>query len=149
MGNPYAMGEIEKYLARWWFQPTWQNISQNGSFAQLGVKIENIWNHHLVGEYPPRKKQTTWDPPLGKARKIPIDSQGAKRFPCDRCQEVPILSVPCYHQEFQVPKMEGFLNLMTGYFGGGFPPKISLTYSLYGWGFLHFRYLKSLVMLSL
>ena len=24
------------------------------------------------------------------------------------------------HQEFQVPKMEGFLNLMFGYFGGGF-----------------------------
>ena len=29
---------------------------------------------------------------------------------------------PC-HQEFQVPKMEGFLNLTFGYFGGG----ISLT----------------------
>ncbi len=25
-----------------------------------------------------------------------------------------------YHQEFQVPKMEGFLNLIFGYFGGGF-----------------------------
>ena len=29
------------------------------------------------------------------------------------------------HQKFQVPKMEGFLNLIFGYFGGGF---------------LHFRY---------
>ena len=26
-----------------------------------------------------------------------------------------------YHQEYQVPKMEGFLNLIAGYFGGGFP----------------------------
>ena len=25
-----------------------------------------------------------------------------------------------YHQEFQVPKMEGFLNLIFGYFGVGF-----------------------------
>ena len=27
----------------------------------------------------------------------------------------------CYHQTFQVPKTEGFLNLISGYFGGGFP----------------------------
>ncbi len=40
--------------------------------------------------------------------------------------------------------MEGFLNLIAGYFGGGF----SLTYSLYRWGFLHFRYLKSLVIVG-
>ena len=26
------------------------------------------------------------------------------------------------HQEFQVPEMEGFLNLIFGYFGGGVPP---------------------------
>ena len=25
-----------------------QNISQMGSFPQLGVKIKNVWNHHLV-----------------------------------------------------------------------------------------------------
>ena len=29
------------------------------------------------------------------------------------------------HQEFEVPKMEGFLDLMFGYFGDGF----SLTYA--------------------
>ena len=26
---------------------TLKNISQIGSFFQVGVKIENIWNHHL------------------------------------------------------------------------------------------------------
>ena len=25
-----------------------KNISQNGNFPQIGVKIKNIWNHHLV-----------------------------------------------------------------------------------------------------
>ena len=25
-----------------------KNISQNGSFPQVGVKIKNLWNHHLV-----------------------------------------------------------------------------------------------------
>ena len=29
------------------------------------------------------------------------------------------------HQEFQVPKMEGFLNLIFGYFGGWVSPYIS------------------------
>ena len=25
-----------------------KNISQNGNFLQIGVKIKNLWNHHLV-----------------------------------------------------------------------------------------------------
>ncbi len=37
------------------------------------------------------------------------------------------------------------LNLIRLFWGWGFP-YISLTYSLYMWGFLHFRYLKCLVM---
>ncbi len=24
-----------------------KNISQNGNLPQIGVKIENVWNHHL------------------------------------------------------------------------------------------------------
>ena len=45
-------------------------------------------------------------------------------------------------------KMEG-LNLMFGCFGGGFPLHyISLAYSLYRWGFLHFRCLKCLMIQS-
>ena len=35
-------------LSRWWFQPTWKNISQNWNLLQIGVNIKNIWNHHLV-----------------------------------------------------------------------------------------------------
>ena len=143
--------ELKKYLARWVFSTHLKNISQNGSFPQLGVKIKNTWNHHLVGEYPPRKIKKTWDPPKSvKAGKIPIDSP--------RCQTVPMWSLPggcaliCarpWHQEFQVPQNGGFPEPYDRRFWGWISPYISLTYSLYRWGFLHFRYLKSLVMLSL
>ena len=30
------------------FSTPLKNISQNGNFPQVGVKIKNIWNHHLV-----------------------------------------------------------------------------------------------------
>ena len=29
------------------FNP-FENISQNGSFPQVGVNIKNLWNHHQV-----------------------------------------------------------------------------------------------------
>ena len=32
----------------WWFQPIFINISQIGNLPQVGVKIKNISNHHLV-----------------------------------------------------------------------------------------------------
>ena len=48
------------------------------------------------------------------------------------------------HQEFQVPKMEGFLYLIRLFLGWG-SPYISLTYSLHIGEYLHFRYLKCLV----
>ena len=32
-----------------------ENISQNGNLPQLGVKVKNIWNHHL--EKAPRSFQ--------------------------------------------------------------------------------------------
>ena len=33
----------------WWFQPIWKILySQIGSFPQVGVKIKNVWNHHLA-----------------------------------------------------------------------------------------------------
>ena len=54
------------------------------------------------------------------------------------------VELQCNHQELQVPKME-VLNLIRPFWGWVFP-YISLTYSLYRWGFLHFRYLKCLVM---
>ena len=55
------------------------------------------------------------------------------------------------HQEFQVPKMDGFnkKNLMFfGYFGGGeIPVSISRIHTAYmGGSYLHFRYLKCLVV---
>ena len=44
-----------------------KNISQIGSFPQVGVKIKNVWNHHLVlslldsKEYQEHEKKTIWD----------------------------------------------------------------------------------------
>ena len=36
-------------LPSWWFQPFWKiYISQIGNLPQVGVKIKNIWNHHLA-----------------------------------------------------------------------------------------------------
>ena len=54
------------------------------------------------------------------------------------------------HQEFQVPKMEGFnkkKRMFFGYFGGGeIPVSISRIHTAYiGVSYLHFRYLKCLV----
>ena len=53
-------------------------------------------------------------------------------------------AVRYHHQAFQVPKME-VLSLIRLFWGWVFP-YISLTYCLYRWGFLHFRYLKCLVI---
>ena len=51
-----------------------------------------------------------------------------------------------FHQEFQVPKMEGFLNLIRLFLGWGFP-YISRIHTAYiGVSYLHFRYLKCLVI---
>ena len=56
----------EKSLTSLWFQPIWTNISQIGSFLQVGVKIKNAWNHHLVESalHPPKPKKqvqsSTW-----------------------------------------------------------------------------------------
>ena len=35
-------------VSSWWFQPVWKKFSQIGNMPQVGVKIKNIWNHHLV-----------------------------------------------------------------------------------------------------
>ena len=32
----------------WWFQPIWKILVQIGSFPQIGMKIKNLWNHHLA-----------------------------------------------------------------------------------------------------
>ena len=40
---------LEKLISGWWFQPIWKILeSKWGSFPQIGVKIKNIWNRHLV-----------------------------------------------------------------------------------------------------
>ena len=42
-------GEFFGRFSTWWFQPSWNMLySQNGNLPQVGVNIENIWNHHLV-----------------------------------------------------------------------------------------------------
>ena len=46
----------------WWFQPIWKILySQIGSSPQVGMKIKNIWNHHLdmvINHF-----NKSWDPP--------------------------------------------------------------------------------------
>ncbi len=35
-------------ITGWWFQPIWKYYrSQIGNLPQIGVKIKNVWNHHL------------------------------------------------------------------------------------------------------
>ena len=43
------------------FNP-FENFGRIGSFPQVGVKIKNIWNHHLD------KTRSTIDPPMPSAR---------------------------------------------------------------------------------
>ena len=31
----------------WWFQPIWKILVKMGISSQIGMKIKNIWNHHL------------------------------------------------------------------------------------------------------
>ena len=52
LGSRYIYIYIE-YLIRnfssWWFQPISKILySQIGSFPQVGMKIKNMWNHHLA-----------------------------------------------------------------------------------------------------
>ena len=37
--------EAWKFHPGWWFQPIWKIL-----VPQVGVKIKNIWNHHLASE---------------------------------------------------------------------------------------------------
>ena len=40
---------IETSSSRWWFQPIWKIWSSNSIISPgFGVKIKNIWHHHLV-----------------------------------------------------------------------------------------------------
>ena len=37
------------YFSSWWFQPLWNICSSNWIISPgIGVKIKNLWNHHLV-----------------------------------------------------------------------------------------------------
>ena len=38
---------LQQFTSSSWFQPNWKNTSQIGSFHRRGMKITNIWKHHL------------------------------------------------------------------------------------------------------
>ena len=42
------------------FQPPLKNISQNGNLRQIGVKINNIWNHHPENDHLRCKAVDAW-----------------------------------------------------------------------------------------
>ena len=49
MTLPYYPGNSYQFFFFWLVVSTpLKNISQIGSFPQVGLKIKNIWNHHLV-----------------------------------------------------------------------------------------------------
>ena len=57
MGNMIGVAKLEEFLDQKWWVTSWlvvstqlKNISQIGSFPQVGVKIRNVWNHQL-GEW--------------------------------------------------------------------------------------------------
>ena len=37
----------KKAVTRWWFQPIWKILGQNGNLPQAGMKIKTTWKHHL------------------------------------------------------------------------------------------------------
>ena len=43
---PKQLRLVVEIPSTWWFQPPLKNISQIGSFPQVGVQIKNLWNHH-------------------------------------------------------------------------------------------------------
>ena len=134
--NKTSLSFKETYTS-WWFQPIWKILVKFPNLPQIGVKINNIWNHHPV--YPP-----PWS--LHILEKIGRPAIGEVTWHCgmdfmDNYPRAAVSSLESWrkrsemgyvrpnHQTFQVPKMEGFLNLMFGYLGDEF----SLTYSLYRW----------------
>ena len=40
-------GDFQPFSS-WRFQPIWKILVKIGSFPQVGVKIKNVWNHHLA-----------------------------------------------------------------------------------------------------
>ena len=44
----FFLGEDVKivFITGWWFQPLLKNITEIGSLPQVGLKCQNIWNHH-------------------------------------------------------------------------------------------------------
>ena len=50
-----------------------KNTSQNGNLPQIGVKIKNVWNHHLVDkiEWNPTNKKKWRHPCSLESRKYP------------------------------------------------------------------------------
>ena len=47
-----------------------------------------------------------------------------------------MIYLPTFHQNFKVPKMEGFLNLISGSFGGWGFPYVSRIHTAYIGGYL-------------
>ncbi len=41
-----SKNDTKPLLVGGWTTPL-KNVSQSGSFPQVGVKIKNLWNHHL------------------------------------------------------------------------------------------------------
>ena len=50
----YSADLFYPFITSWWFQHIWK--SQNGNLLQIGMKIKNVWNHHLNYDYALQKR---------------------------------------------------------------------------------------------
>ena len=108
---------VQVYMTRWWFEPFFIFTPIWGRFPILANIFQMGWNHQLEKFQVPF--QSMWNPPL----------EGSRYTWCICIIWVVTTRI---HQEFQEPKMEGFLYLIFGYFGGGETPLHKpYPYSLY------------------
>ena len=49
---PLKNGSKYRDYTGWWFQPIPKILVKLEIFPQIGMKIKNIWNHHLAIGYP-------------------------------------------------------------------------------------------------
>ena len=79
--HPKKVTFFAEFPASWWFQPIWKNISQIGSFPQVGVKIKKylkpppsqvcffllVYSHPFQELPPSSRSKRTWGMPLWTA----------------------------------------------------------------------------------
>ena len=104
-----------------------KNISQIGSFPQVGVNIKNIWNHHLVTNARLRSKKKVVDSlPPAFSKHDPLDLQG----------RIPWNTMSTHDFTLKPRRISSFFSRIFRYFsscrgGGDQPPKGLVFHSIH------------------